>query len=143
MATQITHTLARPSFFEGSTMSLSTTALSTTAIGVGFDTARYGHHVSFLRDDLQPACPPFEFVESRQGYDRLLQQLRQFHEGSPGVHFHMRLDAAGQYACNLAAFLRGLPFTKTITVGEPARNSMAGECGQPLEAAQGFVAKSA
>lgn len=118
MATQMSQTLALPSILEGNTMSLATTA----AIGVGFDTARYGHHVTFLRDDLQPACPPFEFVESRQGYDRLLQQLQQFHEGSPGVHFHMRLDAAGQYACNLEAFLRGLPFTKTITVGEPARN---------------------
>jgi transposase len=38
------------------------------------------------------------------------------------VHFHIRLDAAGQDATNLEAFLRSLPFPKTITVGEPARN---------------------
>ena len=38
------------------------------------------------------------------------------------VHFHIRLDAAGQYAANLEAFLRQLPFPKTISIGEPARN---------------------
>ena len=51
----------------------STTAQSSPlAIGVGFDTARYGHHVTFLRPDLQAACPAFEFPESRAGYDRVL-----------------------------------------------------------------------
>jgi transposase len=40
----------------------------------------------------------------------------------PGAHFHVRLDAAGQYACNLEAFLRQLPFPTTISVGEPTRN---------------------
>jgi len=27
-------------------------------LGVGIDTARYGHHISFLRDDKQPAAAP-------------------------------------------------------------------------------------
>jgi transposase len=94
----------------------------TIAIGVGFDTSRYGHHVTFLRDDLQPACPPREFAESRQGYDQLWRQFQQLHERWPTVHFHIRIDAAGQYAANLEAFLRVLPLAKTLTVGEPTRN---------------------
>lgn len=94
----------------------------TVAVGVGFDTARYGHHVTFLRADLQPACPPFEFPETRAGYDRVLHQFHDLHRRLASVHFHIRLDAAGQYATNLETFLRSLPFAKTLTVGEPARN---------------------
>lgn len=97
-------------------------AAPSVAVGVGFDTARYGHHVTFLRTDLQPACPPFEFPETRPGYDRVLQQFRALVPAGAAVHFHIRLDAAGQYATNLEAFLRSLPYPKTITVGEPARN---------------------
>ena len=41
-------------------------------IGVGFDTARYGHHVSFLRPDLQPAAKPFPFTESAAGWAAVL-----------------------------------------------------------------------
>ena len=94
----------------------------TVCIGVGFDTSRYGHHVTFLREDLQPACPPCEFAESRQGYQRLLRLFANVQQGRAAVHFHIRIDAAGQYATNLEAFLHALPFPKTITVGEPARN---------------------
>jgi transposase len=92
------------------------------AIGVGFDTARYGHHVTFLLPDLQPACPAREIVESQQGYQLVRQQFQDLQHRHREVHFHIRLDAAGQYAANLEAFLRALPFPKTITVGEPARN---------------------
>ena len=28
------------------------------ALGIGIDTARYGHHGTFLREDKQLACPP-------------------------------------------------------------------------------------
>lgn len=35
-------------------------------LGVGIDTARYGHHVSFLRDDKQPAANPLAITESRR-----------------------------------------------------------------------------
>jgi transposase len=97
-------------------------ASATVAIGVGFDTARYGHHVTFLLPDLQPACPPREVAESQQGYQLVLQQFQVLQQRHRDVHFHIRLDAAGQYAANLEAFLRALPFPKTITVGDPARN---------------------
>jgi transposase len=93
------------------------------AFGVGFDTARYGHHVTFLRHDLDKACAPFEFPESRLGYDRVLQQFARLSERFPTAHFHIRLDVAGQYATNLETFLRSLPYPKTLSVGEPARNA--------------------
>jgi transposase len=99
-----------------------TTTSEIVAIGVGFDTARYGHHVTFLRADLQPACRPTEFTESQAGYQRLEQLFQSVRQHFPGVHFHIRIDAAGQYATNLEAFLHQLPFDKTISVGEPARN---------------------
>jgi transposase len=41
----------------------------------------------------------------------------------PNVRFHVRLDAAGQYATNLEQFLRGLPLPLEISVGQPARNA--------------------
>ena len=37
-------------------------------IGVGIDTARYGHRVSFLRPDRQPAAKPLTVLENRAGY---------------------------------------------------------------------------
>src|SRR5260370_12951475 len=94
----------------------------TVSIGVGFDPSRYGHHVTFLREDLQPACPPSEIAESRQGYDQLRHQFQLLLQGCGSVHFHIRIDAAGQYATNLQPFLRALPFATTITVADPARN---------------------
>ena len=99
------------------------TAPATLAIGVGFDTARYGHHATFLLPNLQPACPAREIAESQQGYQLVLQQFQALQQRHGAVHFHIRLDAAGQYAANLEAFLRTLPFPKTITVGDPARNN--------------------
>lgn len=90
--------------------------------GVGFDTARYGHHATFLDHHLDFACPPFEFVESQEGYQRLLKQFKTLTLRFDNVHFHIRIDAAGQYACNLETFLHALSFPKTISVGEPARN---------------------
>jgi len=97
-------------------------APSLTPIGVGFDTARYGHHVTFLREDLQPATTPCEVTESREGYQLLEQKFQQLAQRIPNVLFCIRIDAAGQYASNLETFLRQLPFPKTISVGEPARN---------------------
>jgi transposase len=92
------------------------------SIGVGFDTARYGHHVSFLREDLGPAAKAFTFQESRAGYEQLRQALERLQEIHGNVHFHMRIDAAGQYAANLERYLRSLPFDKTLSVGQPKRN---------------------
>jgi transposase len=91
-------------------------------IGVGIDTARYGHHVSFLRPDLQPAAKPMTVLESREGYQRLQEQLDLLHRRHPEARLYVRIDAAGQYAANLERFLRQLPLPLAISVGEPARN---------------------
>jgi transposase len=91
-------------------------------IGVGIDTARYGHRVSFLRPDRQPAAKPMTVLESRAGYTALQQRLEQLHQQHPQARFHVRIDAAGQYAANLEHFLRGLPLPITLSVGEPKRN---------------------
>ena len=92
-------------------------------IGVGLDTARYGHHVSFLGEDRQVPARDFSFPESREGYDRLGAAFRKLAERHGGnVHFHIHLDAAGNYAVNLEAYLRTLPFPQTISIGEPKRN---------------------
>lgn len=102
---------------------MSDTLVSTLRFGVGIDTARYGHHVSFLNEDRQPATRGFLFAESRTGYQQLHEALARLAERHDGhVHFYIRLDAAGQYAANLEAFLRELPFSTTISVGEPKRN---------------------
>jgi transposase len=92
------------------------------SIGVGFDTARYGHHVAFLRPDLQPAAQAFTFAESSAGYAQLRQARAQLQKKYGSVHFHMRIDAAGQYAANLERFLRALPGEKTLSVGQPKQN---------------------
>ena len=91
-------------------------------IGVGIDTARYGHRVSFLRPDRKPAAKPLTVMENHAGYQSLQDRLVQLHEQNPGAHFHVRIDAAGQYAVNLELFLRGLNLPMTISVGEPKRN---------------------
>lgn len=95
---------------------------STLHLGVGIDTARYGHHASFLREDRQPAAPPLPFTESHAGYQQLHDRLRQLHQRHPQAHLHIRIDAAGQYADNLLRFLRGLTLPITLSVGEPKRN---------------------
>src|SRR5438445_10838493 len=91
-------------------------------IGVGIDTARYGHRVSFLRPDRQPAAKPMTVLESRAGYQALNERLEQLHQQHPQAHFHIRIDAAGQYATNLEHFLRGLDLPMTLSIGEPKRN---------------------
>jgi transposase len=92
------------------------------AIGVGIDTARYGHLVAFLRPDRQPAAKKLLVMESHAGYQALRERLEQLHQQHPHAHFHVRIDAAGQYANNLERFLRGLPFPMTLSIGEPKRN---------------------
>jgi transposase len=95
---------------------------ATVSIGVGFDTARYGHHVSFLRTDRQPAAKAFTFAESPAGYAELRQAFERLQQKFGEVHFSIRIDAAGQYAANLERFLRSLPWEKTISVGQPKQN---------------------
>jgi hypothetical protein len=91
-------------------------------IGVGIDTARYGHRVWFLRPDRQPAARPLTVLENRASYEALQQRLEQLHRQHPQAHFHIRIDAAGQYAANLEHFLRGLHLPMTLSIGEPKRN---------------------
>ena len=98
------------------------TATPLDRIGVGIDTARYGHRVSFLRPDRLPAAKPLTVLENRQGYQALRQRLEQLRQQHPQVHFHIRIDAAGQYAANLEHFLRGLDLPITLSIGEPKRN---------------------
>ena len=102
---------------------MSEVTLSTVRIGVGIDTARYGHYAHFMGEDRQKVARGISFPESRKGYQQFqasLQRLADRHGGN--VHFHIRIDAAGQYAVNLEMFLRQLPFSTTISVGEPKRN---------------------
>lgn len=98
------------------------TTASLQHIGVGIDTARYGHRVAFLREDRQPAAPAITVTENRAGYDRLHLQLEQLHARHPEACIHVHLDAAGQYAANLENFLRGLSLPLVVSIGEPKRN---------------------
>jgi transposase len=91
-------------------------------IGVGIDTARYGHRVCFLRPDRQPAARSITVMENHEGYQLLRQRLDELHQKHPHAHFHVRVDAAGQYAANLEHFLRGLSLPMTLSIGEPKRN---------------------
>jgi transposase len=78
--------------------------------------------VTFLDADCQHAAAGFSFADSAEGYAELRQTLEKIDARQPNTHFHFRLDVAGQYAANLERFLRGLPFSLTLSVGEPARN---------------------
>jgi transposase len=91
-------------------------------IGVGIDTARYGHRVSFLRPDHQRAAKPLTILENQEGYQALQERLQQLQQQHPQAHFHVRIDAAGQYAANLEQFLRSLSLPMTLSIGEPKRN---------------------
>jgi transposase len=61
-------------------------------------------------------------MENRPGYQSLKERLMQLHDQHPNTHFHVRIDAAGQYATNLEQFLRGLDLPMTLSIGEPKRN---------------------
>jgi transposase len=91
-------------------------------IAVGIDTARYGHHVTFLYQDRQPAADPLTVTENEAGYRLLRERFQQLEQRLPEVLFRVRIDAAGQYATNLERFLRRLPHKTVISVGEPKRN---------------------
>ncbi len=93
------------------------------ALGVGIDTGRYGHHVTFLREDKQHACPPMIAMETRTGYEQLRSQIERLHQRFPSAQIYLRIDAAGQYAANLESFLRSLThLSMKISIGEPKRN---------------------
>src|SRR5882724_7928016 len=58
-------------------------------IGVGIDTARYGHRVWFLRPDHKPAAKPLTVLENRNGYQALQERLQQLRQQHPQAHFHI------------------------------------------------------
>lgn len=91
-------------------------------VGVGIDTARYGHHVSFLDDEKRFATKPFHFEEGSDGYDKLQKALVAIQRKHPLVRFNIRVDAAGQYADNLIHWLHKLSLPTTISVGTPLKN---------------------
>ena len=92
-------------------------------LGIGIDTARYGHHATFLREDKQLACPPMIVMETRTGYEQLQSQIEALRQRFPSAQIYLRIDAAGQYAANLESFLRSLThLSMSISVGEPKRN---------------------
>lgn len=103
-------------------MRTASTTTASSVIAIGIDTARYGHHVTFLRDDRQPAAEPLTVTENRQGYQQLQQRLQELHRRHPQAAFRVHIDAAGQYAANIERFLRGLKLPLTISIGEPKRN---------------------
>jgi hypothetical protein len=98
------------------------------ATRVGIDTARYGHHAAFLTADLRTAAPDLDVAESAAGYARLRRRFDDRLRRHGGVHFHVRLDAAGPYADNLLAFLQRLAEAPpagaafTLSVGDSQRN---------------------
>jgi transposase len=98
------------------------TATPLERLGVGIDTARYGHRVAFLKPDRLPAAKPLTVLENRKGYQALRERLEQLRQQHPQAHFDIRIDAAGQYAANLEHFLRGLDLPMTLSIGEPKRN---------------------
>jgi transposase len=109
----------------------SSTSCEPVAIGVGLDTARYGHHATFLREDRELAAKPLEFLECRDGYQQLEKSLSKLAQQHDEVHFHIRVDAASQYATNLLSFLYRLPWPKTISVGQPTQNKQYREVHFP------------
>jgi transposase len=96
-----------------------------TPIGVGIDTARYGHYAAFLHADLQPAAPESSVSESAPGYARLRQRFQDLVSKHGRVRFFVRLDVAGAYADNLLAWLQALAIDRadfSISCGDPQRN---------------------
>jgi transposase len=99
-----------------------TTGNETVRVGVGIDTARFGHHATVMNADREIISPAFDFAESVGGYEKLEQRLRRVLRKYPNAHFHVHIDAAGQYAINLERFLRSCDMPITLSIGEPKRN---------------------
>lgn len=94
----------------------------TQRIGIGIDTARYGHRVAFLDEDKNPAAPSLTVMESRRGYQQLQDRLKKLHHKHPQASLHVHIDAAGTYATNLESFLHRVDLPLTVSVGQPKRN---------------------
>jgi len=70
-------------------------------IGVGVDTARYGHYVAFMNEEKEMVSPDLVVMESADGYGKFKNRLLKLFKKFPNVLFHIHIDAAGQYATNL------------------------------------------
>ena len=79
------------------------TATSLDRIGVGIDTARYGHRVSFLRPDRKPAAKPLTVMENRAGYQALQERLKQCRHVPPALVVEKRTLEARPPACGTGA----------------------------------------
>lgn len=99
-----------------------TTVNETLHLGVGIDTARFGHHATVMNADREIISPVFSFSESVEGYQKLEQRLRRVLRKYSQALFHVHIDAAGQYAVNLERFLRSCDIPITLSIGEPKRN---------------------
>jgi len=91
-------------------------------LGVGIDTARYGHFASFMNAERELVAAGLSIAESADGYERLEKQLEKLRRKYVDVHFHVHIDAGGQYATNLEHFLRSSDLPLTLSIGEPKRN---------------------
>ncbi len=91
-------------------------------IGIGIDTARYGHRVAFLDENKSPAAPSLTVLESRNGYEQLQDRLEKLHHKHPQASLHVHIDAAGKYATNLESFLHRVDVPLTVSVGQPKKN---------------------
>ena len=103
----------------------STAADPIPAIGVGIDTARYGHYAAFLDERLQQAAAELEVPESAPGYAKLRDRFMHIVHKHGRVQFHIRVDIAGAYADNLLAWLHELKIdgaTVSVSCGDPLRN---------------------
>ena len=94
----------------------------TQRIGIGIDTARYGHRVAFLDENKNPAAPSLTVMESRSGYEQLQNQLEKLHDEHPQASLHVHIDAAGKYATNLETFLHQVDLPLDVSVGQPKKN---------------------
>ncbi len=97
--------------------------MTTLVIGVGIDTARYGHHVSFLDQDKRPAASSFHFKEGASGFQKLRKSLDDLVKKHPQASIRVHLDPAGSYANNLVHFLQKLSISGlSLSMGHPERN---------------------
>ncbi len=91
-------------------------------VGVGIDTARYNHHVTFLDQNFRPVAKSLYFSENQNGYNVFLDCINRLRVQYPRARFVVRIDEAGQYARNLESFLRSIDPSMTVSIGDPVRN---------------------
>ncbi len=73
-------------------------SVPTEHLGIGIDTARYGHHASFMDENKRTATKPFHFSESAEGYQAFAKAIKALRQKCPGCVLHIHVDAASQYA---------------------------------------------